>query len=61
MLPANFSGEPAERMAVRFRSAAPVSKVRSLRSGEVNFKAEDQGELELAVPMREVTDVLVVE
>ncbi|MGO9202372.1 MAG: hypothetical protein ACLQM8_17740 [Limisphaerales bacterium] len=39
----------------------PVSKVRSLRSGEVNFKAEDQGEFELAVPTREVTDVLVVE
>ena len=61
VLLANFSGEPAERMVVRFRSPVPVSKVRSLRSGEVNFKAKDQGEFELAVPMREVTDVLVVE
>jgi len=61
VLLANFSDEPAERMVVRFRSPVPVSKVRSLRSGEVNFKAKAQGEFELALPMGEVTDVLVVE
>ena len=48
-------------MVVQFHSPLPVSKVRSLRNGAVNFKAKDQGEFELAVPMDEVTDVLVVE
>ncbi len=61
VLLANFSGESAERMVVQFHSPLPVSKVRSLRNGAVNFKAKDQGEFELAVPMDEVTDVLVVE
>ena len=57
-------GQRTMKSGLSFLGAAgtvPVSKVRSLRSGEVNFKAEDQGEFELAVPTREVTDVLVVE
>ena len=51
VLLANSSGEPAQRMVVQFRSPVPVSKVRSLRSGEVNFKAKPQGEFELALPL----------
>ncbi len=46
---------------VRFRSPVPVSRVRSLRTGEVKFKVKEQQELELTMPMGEVTDVLVVE
>jgi hypothetical protein len=61
VLLANFSGEPAENLVVRFRSPVPVAKVRSLRAGEVKFKAEDQGGWEVTLPMGEVTDVLVVE
>jgi hypothetical protein len=61
VLLANFSGEPAETMVVRFRSPLPVSKVRSLRTGEVKFTAKGQREFDLTMPMSEVTDVLVVE
>ena len=61
VLLANFSGEPAENLVVRLRSPAPVAKVRSLRTGEVTFKAKDQRDLELTLPMNDVTDVLVVE
>jgi len=60
VLLANFSGEPAEHMVVQFRSPLPLSKVRSLRVGEVKL-TKDQREYELIMPMREVTDVLVLE
>jgi hypothetical protein len=60
VLLANFSGEAATKMLVRFRSPIALSKVRSLRTGELKF-AKTQGEYELAMPMAEVTDVLVVE
>jgi hypothetical protein len=60
VLLANFSGLPAEKMVVQFRAPMPVSKVRSLRTGEVKFW-KDKGEYELTMPMREVTDVLVAE
>jgi hypothetical protein len=58
---------PAERNRknglheIQFRSPVPVSKVRSPRNGEVKFNAKAQGEFQLAVPMGEVTGVLVVE
>lgn len=59
---ANFSGEPVESMVVEFHSPLPASKVRSLRAGALNFlKAKNPGEFELTLPMRELTDVLVVE
>ncbi len=61
VLLANFTGEGAEKMMVQFHSPVPVSKVRSLRMGEVKFTAKDQAEFELTMPMHEVTDVLVVE
>jgi hypothetical protein len=61
VLLANFSGEPATKMVVKFRSPLPVNKVRSLRTGQVKFTVKDQREVELTMPMGEVTDVLVVE
>ncbi len=61
VLLANFSGEPVEKLLVQVHSPVPVGKVRSLRTGEVKFKATGQGDLELILPMGEVTDVLVVE
>ncbi len=48
-------------MVVRFHSPLPLSKIRSLRTGEMKFTAKVQGEFELTMPMGEVTDVLVVE
>ena len=60
VLLANFSGQPTEKLVVQFRSPVPVSKVRSLRTGEVRF-TKDQREYKLTMPMGEVTDVLVVE
>jgi hypothetical protein len=61
VLLANFSGEPAENLVVRFRSPMPVAKVRSLRMGEVRFQTKDQRDVVLTMAMGEVTDVLVVE
>ncbi len=61
VLLANFSGELADNMVVQFRSPVPVSKVRSLRTGELKFKAQDQRGFEVTMPMGEVTDLLVVE
>jgi hypothetical protein len=60
VLLANFSGKPVENMVVQFRAPMPVSKVRSLRTGEVKF-TKDLREYALTLPMGEVTDVLVVE
>ncbi len=61
ILLANFSGEPADKLVVRFRSPTRPSKVRSLRSGALTFTAKAQRDFELTLPMEEVTDVLVVE
>jgi hypothetical protein len=61
ILLANFSGEPAPNLVVQFRSPVPVSKVRSLRTGDVKFTMNEQQEYQLTMPMGEVTDVLVVE
>ncbi len=61
VLLANFSGETAEKMVVRFHSPLPVGKVRSLRRGEMKFTTPDRHEVELTMPLGEVTDVLVVE
>ena len=59
VLLANFSGEPAEKVVVQFRSPMPVSKIRSLRNGDLKF-TKDQRQVELIMPMGEVTDVLVL-
>ncbi len=61
VLLANFSGEPEEKIVVRFHSPVPVSSVRSLRNGKLKFIMNAQHDFELTLHMEEVTDVLVVE
>jgi hypothetical protein len=58
---ANFSGEPAESLTVRFASPLPVNRLRSIRHGALPFAKQANPYVEAALPMREVTDILVIE
>jgi len=61
ILLANFSGEPRESLTVRFASPLPVNRLRSIRHGELPFAKQANHQVEVALPMGEVTDILVAE
>jgi hypothetical protein len=61
ILLANFSGQPAQSLTVRFASPLPVNRLRSIRHGELPFARQANQQVEAALPMREVTDILVLE
>jgi hypothetical protein len=59
VLLANYTGEPAENVTVRFQAPVTVKSLRSLRHGELKF-TRARGYIECAVPVDDVTDILVV-
>lgn len=59
VLIANYTGEPAANVTVRFQAPMDVKTVRSLHHGDLLFKRAG-GYLECSVPVDDVTDILVV-
>jgi hypothetical protein len=60
VLLANFTGEPAANVEIVFASPVRVTKLRSLRKGELKFTKDGQ-EIRVSLPLEEVTDILRVE
>jgi len=59
VLLANYTGEPAEAVTVRFQSPMMVKSVRSLHHGALKFTRKGSY-TECVVPVTDVTDILVV-
>jgi hypothetical protein len=61
VLLANFTGEPAQNLTVKFTAPVLVKSIRSLKQGALKFTQPDPQHVELTLPMPDVTDILVVE
>ena len=61
ILLANYSGAISEQLSVTFQSKGKVKKIRSLRSGKLNFTRVDSIHTKLTLPLKDVTDILLVE
>ncbi len=61
ILLANYTGAPTAELHVSFTLPMPVSKVRSLKSGELNFKQSPDGSVVVSLPMKDVTDILIAQ
>jgi len=59
ILIANYTGNPAENVKVTFRAPIEVKSVTSLREGELAIKRKG-GVCECTLPVRDVTDMLIV-
>jgi hypothetical protein len=60
VLIANFTGNPAEQVTVRFWFPQPVKSLRSLRAGELKFDQDKEQQVTCNLPVKDVTDILVI-
>ncbi|MEO6907438.1 MAG: hypothetical protein ABI210_06070, partial [Abditibacteriaceae bacterium] len=60
ILLANYTGEPAAQITVRFASPLKITALRSLRQGALKFTRLDKAHYSVALPMNDVTDILIV-
>ena len=61
ILLANFTGEAAPQMTLKFAAPVAVKSIRSVKRGLLKFAQSDPRHIEISVPMTDVTDILVVE
>ncbi|MHB0937288.1 MAG: hypothetical protein ACYDCO_21435 [Armatimonadota bacterium] len=59
ILIANYTGNPAEKVTVTFRSPVKVKSVTSLRAGKLAVKRRG-GVFECTLPVKDVTDILLI-
>src|ERR1043166_621533 len=60
VLIANFTGNPAENVTVRFWSPQPVKSLRSIHQGELKFEQDKDKRVTCSLSVKDVTDVLII-
>ena len=60
VLLANFTGEPAGEVTVRFAGPVRVESLRSVRRGELKFERAENGQITCKLSVEAVTDILVL-
>jgi hypothetical protein len=61
VLLANYTGEPAENVAVSFISPLPITKATALHAGPLKLSHPDADHFEFTLPMKDVTDIITLE
>jgi hypothetical protein len=60
VLLANFTGQPSDEVKVTISTRMTVRSVQSLRHGKLRFRRPQFGSIECTLPVRDVTDMLIV-
>jgi len=60
VLIANYTGQPADSVNIMFKAPMRVRRVESLRAGKLQFKRGRGGVVTCTLPVRDVTDILLV-
>ena len=58
ILLANYTGEPATEVRVRFETPVPISKAHALHGGDLPVHRLDAEHAEVTLPMADVTDII---
>lgn len=61
VLLANYTGEPSSELTVTVTTPLPITHARALHAGDLTVAHPDADHIRLTLPMKDVTDILVLE